>query len=419
MAKHYRSNHDKLNCKIRICENATVRRFIILFSVTFLLFLPSIFFHVKNTEFFQKYGYKDTTAKDNMQMENTKRLRSAEQYFDMLEKTKLHDMLRHTGSSNHTIALTIITVSRNRHAIDAYEPKYLTQVVWQFISQLHAAKAEGFAHEIHLAICNVDRDPNSYPEAKALSRFVPTFERFDKTHFSLVHPLEKEKEDYVFCLNRSLASNPSHVLLVEDDALPRDDFFAVLSQTLSNYVENHWHHGEIVPRSENLAYVKFYHPERLLGFISLDSERLPDLFALTAFIGTILTLIHHVAFLRDKVNTHTIWTVFLIYTAVVMLSVGRANINQWRKLFSPFFHTYTNAPSCCTPAMLFPRAGAVKVVEFLNAVRCGNNFGKDSALDQMLPKLRMSAYLVQPNTFTHIGQYSSLRERLVDPFMVD
>ncbi len=47
----------------------------------------------------------------------------------MSEATKLHSMLEKVGSgSSLDLAVGVVTVSRNRHFVDSYEPRYLTQV---------------------------------------------------------------------------------------------------------------------------------------------------------------------------------------------------------------------------------------------------------------------------------------------------
>ncbi len=56
-------------------------------------------------------------------------------------------------------------------------------------------------------ICNVDFDPASYTEAYNLSSIVPLVNRFNKTTLPLIHTLEKEKQDYVFCLNQTVKYN--------------------------------------------------------------------------------------------------------------------------------------------------------------------------------------------------------------------
>lgn len=48
----------------------------------------------------------------------------------MLNETKLHHMLGHAlhNSTGVDVAISVITVSRNRHRVDSYKPRYLTQV---------------------------------------------------------------------------------------------------------------------------------------------------------------------------------------------------------------------------------------------------------------------------------------------------
>ncbi len=68
-------------------------------------------------------------------------LQSSRTYLKMAEETKLHSMLEKMSHSHDNkpefpgadkprpdIALGIVTVSRNRHFIDNYEPHYLSQV---------------------------------------------------------------------------------------------------------------------------------------------------------------------------------------------------------------------------------------------------------------------------------------------------
>ena len=132
----------------------------------------------------------------------------------MLDQSKLERMLRQFEGADHRhsqdIIISVITVSRNRHArmLDGYEPYYLTQVVWKFLELLHTAQASGFPYHVKLMLCNVDPDPQYYKEAKDLSKYVPVFNRFSKLTLHMGHPLEKEKQDYVFCLNSSLVHNP-------------------------------------------------------------------------------------------------------------------------------------------------------------------------------------------------------------------
>jgi len=401
-----------------------LRRWILLlYAITFLLILPILFHDVRHSTF---YLYLNKTAiKESMKNANSRRIVQAETYFSMLNSSgtfKQH-VLHSSFGTNHTVtvALNIITVSRNRHQIDSYEPKYLTQTVWKF----HSVLQRWPLHiDVHMSICNVDSMAASYHEAHTLSKFVPMYSRFNDTHFSLVHTLEKEKQDYVYCLNKSLEvdKEADYVFLVEDDALPTDDVFEVLQHVILMHTEQSFARGEFHSKPSNVAFIKFYHPEWLLNFISFQPERLPELLSYAAVLSSLLAIIYAVVCrVSAASNTMTFdmcWREFFLFSLLVVLACGRTGISEWRRLASPMFYSYTPAPSCCTPAMLFPRSAAQLTVTYLSNVTCHNNFGKDSVLDNMLRDLHLMAYLVQPNTFTHIGLYSSLRMRTVDPFMV-
>lgn len=419
-----------------MCRTAQNRRFTALYVVTFFFILPNMLSNVRYSAFYSIGNASE--AVEHFTNENTRRIEQAEAYFRAINqsgKPVLTDygvFVSSRDGKSATVALTIITVSRNRHAINTYEPKYLSQVVWKYLILMDEERRKPLEHEkqqakpydgyrlnVRLSVCNVDRNPTTYDEAQLIAHFVPSFQRFSKPYFPTEHILEKEKQDYVFCLNRSLESRPDYVFLVEDDALPSDDVFQVLARILYMHVENGYERGDIVRRSENIAYVKFYHPERLLGFLSLAHERLPELFAYTSLLSMALTSAYLMCFKIDTtVTVYRLWRRMAVFSLLVVLSVGRTGLNEWRRYASPALYTYTPAPSCCTPAMLFPRESADLVVNYLNASVSVNAVGKDTLLDKMVASHRMSAFLVQPNTFTHIGMYSSLRDRIVDPFLV-
>jgi len=362
-----------------------------------------------------------------MKNANSHRIVQAEEYFFFLSASETLE--QHVPPSSIvsdravTVALSIVTVSRNK--IDSnYEPKYLTQTVWKFHSLLKKWQLRNESLHVDMSICNVDSIVALYHEAHSLSKFVPMFLRFNETHFSMVHPLEKEKQDYVFCLNRTLEvhRDADYIFLVEDDAFPTDDVLDVLQHVILRHTEQSFIRGEFHPKPSDVAFVKFYHPERLLSFISLQPERLPELISYAVVLSTLLTAIYAVtcgfAATGGVVTTDVCWRRLFLFSLIVMLLCGRTEISEWRRLASPIFYSYTPSPSCCTPALVFPRQSAQITVNYLSNHTCGNNYGKDSVLDDMLRDLRMTAYLVQPNTLRHIGVYSGLRQRITDPFMV-
>ena len=92
-------------------------------------------------------------------------------------------------------------------------------------------------------------------------------------------------------------------------------------------------------------------------------------------------------------------------------------MNQLRRV-SKHLYQVTPAPSCCTPAMLFPRSGGKLVMDFLKTVECQKGFGKDAALDKLVREKKYSTKMIQPNLFEHIGHFSSLRSGFISPFLI-
>ena len=408
------------------CRTSFAGRVALLYVVTFSIILPVLFHNVRHSAFYLHPN--KTVLIELMKNANLQRIAQAERYFSMLnssgkvDKQVASSSIESAGAIN--VALTIITVSRNRDRTHNYKPKFLTQTVWKFHSLLEKWRLRSERVHIQLSVCNVDPVVALYREAHNLSQFVPMFSRFNDTHFSWLHPLEKEKQDYVFCLNKSLEvhDEADYVFLVEDDALPTDDIFDVLQQVLLMHAEQSFVRGEFHSKPADLAFVKFFHPERLLNFVSLQPERLPELLSYAVLLSTLLTFAYTVscgsAASGSAATVHLCWIQLFLFSSIVMLACGRTAVSEWRRLASPHFYSYTTAPSCCTPALLFPRSSARRTVDYLNDRTCRNNFGKDSLLDRMQRDLLMTSYLVQPNTFTHIGFYSSLRQRIVDPYLV-
>src|SRR5688572_531702 len=91
------------------------KRFVL---ITFVVIIPVLCFILRNSAL----RYDKDAKTQFLLMENSRRLEKAQRYFEMLNRTKLHQMLRHFNNTERqgtlSIALTIVTVSRNRHKID-------------------------------------------------------------------------------------------------------------------------------------------------------------------------------------------------------------------------------------------------------------------------------------------------------------
>lgn len=326
-----------------------------------------------------------------------------------LTNTILSNLKSHQNQEGQSVdvGLTIITVSR-RHSFDDYEPMYLSQVVAHTLHYLEISHPLKLKYQIYL--CNVDEEPSTFDEAMNLSQVVPMFHRFPTDSFShrrtISSRLEKEKEDYIYCGEQTLLQNVSYVFLVEDDALPHKDLFVVLDHLLTT-------HEKLI----NAIYIKFYHPDRLLGYISLELERIPELIGLSMMSAALLVATYRRCRSAHNTSHVVLWAASISYFLLVFLAIGRQNVSEMRRI-SKYLYQITPAASCCTPANLYPRHGMEQIINHLRKVRCYHKFGKDTAIDQFRQQSKLEALMVQPNLFKHIGMYSSLRDNLVNPFIV-
>lgn len=404
---------------VKACFGRIDRRFIRHFSVlcliTFSVVLPIIGYNVKHSWY--RYLWKSRlTAQGNVDQARTRndvRIHEARRYFKTYKPTVMQQ------KQPFDVGISIITISRNRHRLDNYEPFYLTQAVSTFLRILNNTK------DLHLTyglfLCNVDPYPSTYLEIKNMSSLkIPVFQRFQtdiqNTNFwrdnSLSKRLEKEKQDYVFCGQKMLDQNVSHVFLVEDDALPDNDLLPVTDSVLVRHVINQ---SNLHRPHRDVTYIKFYHPSEHLGFISYEVERIPELLGLSSILSLLLTILY--TYIRPKMKTNfcSIWFILLIYFALVLLCIGRQALLELRRI-STLLYQVVPAPSCCTPGMLYPRNGMIEVINYFSSITCEEGFGKDIALEKFKKNERKTALMVQPNLFTHVGMYSSLRNSIPKSF---
>ncbi|XP_046572588.1 post-GPI attachment to proteins factor 4-like isoform X2 [Haliotis rubra] len=401
------------------CVEGVPKQIFLLYALTFLVFLPLICVNLRHSLYHLRLHDAEEEER-RLITENDLRLVENEQivkkYNESVIKNSQSGPLLH--SEDVDVGITVITVSRNRHRKGGYKPKYLTQVVGRLLGLLNNT-ANHSKRKYGLFVCNVDDHPETYDELKPLKIILPTFQMYQKTRDSKIDIFEKEKRDYIFCLEETLKLNALYAFLVEDDGYPHKDLIPVLERTIDSHVEQKAvaeFSPKVLPR--NVTYVKFYHPERLLGYISTELERLPELFAVSFVFGTLMVILYaHFVLQWTRNNLKVIWFVCVLYCGLVALFVGRVNLMEMRRM-SVQTYQVTSAPSCCTPAMLYPRQGGREIVKRLSAVTCKRRYGKDMALEDIRRRHGYTALMVQPNLFKHIGLYSSLRKGVIDPFII-
>ncbi|XP_071170483.1 post-GPI attachment to proteins factor 4-like [Mytilus edulis] len=391
----------------RRCFNFEDKRFlthwIFLTLLTFLIVLPIFCYRLRFSFYSLILRQSKPEGRRILTEENNERLNFSDEFIKKLQiKNKLESGVK------IDVGISIISVSRNRHSFDEYEPRYLSQVVAYFLDQLQNSSKLQLTYK--LFICNVDEEPSTFNEALKLSRIIPTFNRFPNTsktqRRTITLTLEKEKEDYVYCGEQTLRQNVSYVFLVEDDALPHRDLFTVLDHLLTK--QKH---------KMNATYVKFYHPDRLLGYISFELERIPELIGISIMMAALFVSLYQKLRPTNNINQSVLWMASIIYFVLVFLAIGRQNLIELRRI-SKYLYQVTPAPSCCTPANLYTRHGMRQIVDYLKSIQCYSKFGKDTAIDTFRKENKLSALMVQPNLFQHIGMYSSLRDNILNPFIV-
>lgn len=409
-----------MECVHRIWKN--YKTAIIIVALTFGLILPILLHHVSHSVYFIQWGSSRTKAA--MKIYNNERIEWARRELKRIRPPDKSALYSETDVLDLDLTISVITMSRNRHQIDDYEPRYLTQTATklyklrQEFMRSSIIKYDNFSTVI--TICNVDSDIKSYQEDNELSWLVPHFYRNKNLYLSMDHVLEKEKQDYIFCLNQSLTMNSRYVLLVEDDAFPHDEAFHVLVHTIRNHLDSHSARGNIYKGPKQpFAFVKFYHPERLLNYLAPDVYRVVELLSLAFVVGSFVFQFQRLIFLdRTVTSLNMLWCSWIVYWILVFICIGHPNVIELKAYFSPHLYSVRPAPSCCTPAVLYPSARAPEVISFMNSKQCYNNYGKDSILDDLLKNSSFRALYVEPNIFQHIGMYSALKSTFVDPVLV-
>lgn len=297
------------------------------------------------------------------------------------------------------LVITVITVRRT--------PQY--HYLMQVVSRFHRLLVEcgNDCPRTQLFICNVDRKPSSHEDAVSLNRIFHHTERnntdsqyitADPQHIHTNH-FEKEKQDYIYCLEETLLSfRPEYVLLVEDDAVPEADIFQVLNYLLLLSFPG-------TPLGGAL-YVKLYHPERLQNYLNPEPMRILEWVGVGMFVGTIFSLLYARASSQTRPTWRTV-LFFALYSMVVVEMFGRHYLLELRRL-SPSLYNLAPATECCTQAMLYSTSSAQRVLDYLSKVKCKSGFAKDIALYSVLQQTEEWALVVEPNLVQHIGHFSSL-----------
>lgn len=369
-----------------------------LYAVTFLVILPVISKDLVYSVYRSSSLTRDLLQK-KLLLDNAIAVKASEHYLSTMTPGISH------FPSTAKLVIVVITVRRFNGA----EPVgYLTRVVTslhRLLSEDHVSLQDRF-----LLICDAHAGPGMHEEADNLRRHFYSVKRFPNgsAEASIMNPFEKEKQDYIFCLQQALNFLPEFVLVVEDDALPRNDLFPVMRHLMKR-LQDPDHH---VKRTEVLSYVKLYYPERWQGY-SFELQKMCELLGLFAFGATVFAAGQLYLSRQRRLRSWTTenWkTPFLggLYLVIVAIAVGRQHLLELKRVF-PSSYSMVSAPECCSPSILYPSKSAGHIVLYLETVTCSHSMPLDIALDTYTSTRSLTAYLVVPNVFRHIGFISTMK----------
>ena len=393
-----------------------------IYGASFFGLFPFLFKDLRYSFYYRNPFHNSSVEMTYHLRQNDLRVAAASQFWS--------SVLHNNVSLDHTNPLTknqqdvdidvmIITTTRRGQLLQEYKPKFLSQILWQFFLILNGTETRALPWKISLSVCNVDS--KGHEEASNFSSFVRYFQRYlvEPEGLAQVNIKEKEKQDYAFCLEQSLKSNPRYTLLVEDDAFPHPQLFYILYYVLEiRRIEMFSH----VPPSDVLFY-KLYHPERLLGFWSLSPERISQLISFAVVAGSCATFVLNLIISYSKKlrsfqsRIYVIWLWAVIYFLLTAIAISRQHLIEIQYLSRRLF-TVTPTPSCCTPGMLFVADRAQHWLHYMQNHTCREDYGKDIMLDYYLHKYNVKGLFIQPNLFVHIGFFSTLSEKFLHPSLM-
>ncbi|XP_015278575.1 PREDICTED: transmembrane protein 246 [Gekko japonicus] len=367
-------------------------QFLALTVVTFGVLAPLTCQQFLYSYFYVRRWYLRPMSQEFLKQNQEDGLRAL-RYFERLRTPNTSERLGN-DAFHPWLLITIITVQRHP------EFHYVLQVASRFHRLLRECGPPCRRHQILL--CNVETDPGSHWDAKLLSSFMSMANHYGGREKAELSPnqFEKEKQDYAYCLEKSLqAYDPEYVLLVEDDAVPEEEIFPVLHHLLQvRFSKAHL---------QDALYVKLYHPERLQRYINPEPMRILEWLGVGMFLGSLLGFLYAWVSSRSSPS----WPVvlfFALYSMLLVELVGRHYFLELRRLAPPLY-SIVPATECCTPAMLFSASSAHRALGYLKELHCRPGFAKDTAIYSLLRTKGERAFVVEPNLFRHVGLFSSLR----------
>ncbi|XP_061627041.1 transmembrane protein 246 [Phyllopteryx taeniolatus] len=369
---------------------------LVVFALTFCAVLPVCCHRLLHSYYFLRSAYLDAASEDALRQS----LRRGQDALRFWQSASAPAPSPASAALSRPPELLVAVVTARRR--EALRYHYLLQVTRELTALLSGCGERPCAQVV---LCDVQSGPDVNEDAKLLERHFPVIRRPYRSSLPL-NTFEREKRDYVFCLRRAFGlAQPRNMVVLEDDAVPRPDFFRVLNELLSRRFA-----------AESL-YVKLYHPERLQRYWNPEPYRILEWVGLGLLGATLLLRLLTVwnpcsLSLRMSAGHLALLAVYVMAAAELL---GRHYLLEVRRL-SPQLYAVSPATECCTPAMLYPGNASLRVAAYLDRAACSRGNAKDTVLYRAArdtPGER--AHSVEPNLVTHIGAFSSIRPNPARP----
>ncbi|XP_069385588.1 post-GPI attachment to proteins factor 4 [Paralichthys olivaceus] len=375
--------------------SSTVTQALVLSVITFCIVLPLCCHQLLYSYFFIKSMYLDSMSEDVLR-DSLNQGQDALRFWQSASTTAAGSSRFSNIAQHPELLVTVVTVRRK----EGRDFHYLLQVMQQ-LSGIVGGCGERRCAE--LLVCDVESGPQENQDAKLLENHFRVIRRSPQEQQTVreqINTFEREKRDYVFCVRKGWELvKPKNMVVLEDDALPREDFFRVVKDLLSRRF------------ALQTLYIKLYHPERLQHYWNPEPYRILEWVGLGLVGATALLLgfpyWNPFSFSFTLSVGHLVF--FTLYFMAAAELLGRHYLLEVRRL-SPQLYAVSPATECCTPAMLYPGNASLRVAEYLDGTFCVKGNAKDIVLYQMARTTPgETSHSVEPNLITHIGAFSSVR----------
>lgn len=362
------------------------KHFLIFFFylVIAVVFIPSIGTKLPFSVFY--YSKPDSDFRDILR-ENSNRVIAAQRTLKVLSQSET-DYHKLSNSTRRDIEFCFVVLSVSRPA----NVHYLTQVVAALLPQISNSSV--------FTVFNGEGP--THTEARDLSTIVPVVTAMHMDDSKLANRFAKEKEDYVYALEWCQKKRSKFSVILQDDALPPEDFMDRLNFVLRFRMtnDNRW------------AFLKLYYPEKWEGWGN-ENRIISELIMATisgGFIFSAIICAFQILIIRalpKKIELFTLFTLSSVFTLYILITLGRPHWLSLRK-FSPQLSSVVPAPGCCIPGMVYPQTHLPDLIDYLRRAKCSSSYPVDLALDRFAKSRDLDGLLVIPNMVKHIGFLSSL-----------